>query len=160
MATNLVAPKSQLVHRLRHLQGICEDVQLRDWARVRNYHKIFMHRIEQGTATWGGSADLKANLKMRYIYMAQGDVLSKPSVRADGGAKGSKKAASSRRPLSSTQSAVAAASPCDVYNSEKGCQQPGSHDGLKHCCAHCGKVIGRIYNHGTVGCFKLHPLGR
>jgi hypothetical protein len=71
IATSLVAPRSQLVHRLKHLQEIMEDTQLRDWPRVRAYHKVFMHNIEQGTAQWAGCSDLKASLKMRYIYSAE-----------------------------------------------------------------------------------------
>jgi hypothetical protein len=86
---------------------------------------------------------------------------SKASVATDGGAKTSKRTMDARKPPSATQSAeAAAASPCNDFNSEKGCHLPASHVGLKRCCAHCKKVIGRIYNHSSVKCFKLHPAVR
>ena len=117
-----MAPKNWLIPRLKHLQEICEDVQLRDWVSVRNYHKICMHRIEQGTATWGGSADLKANLKMRYIYMAQGQAPTKSSVSTDVGPRSLRKTAPARKISSSKQfPSVAAVSPCEEFNVEKGC---------------------------------------
>jgi hypothetical protein len=158
IATSLIAPRSQLVHRFKHLQEIMEDVQLRDWPKVRAYHKVFMHHIEQGTAHWAGCSELKASLKMRYIYMAGEPTTSKDGSGVDGATKGRKKPPSTK-PGSTYKSTMEATVPCEDFNSPDGCQEKSSHDGLKHCCSHCKKAVKQIYNHSKQSCYWLKATG-
>jgi hypothetical protein len=113
--------------------------------RFKNVHKTFMHRIEHGMVTWGEPADLKAILKMHYIYKMQEQVPSISSVFTEGGPRSLRRQAPARKPSRSKQtSSAAAVTPCEVFNAVKGCHLGAFQHGLKHCCVQCNYAIGSV----------------
>jgi hypothetical protein len=163
IATSLVDKQANLVPRLNHLKEMVEDIQIRDWPRVKAYHKVFMQHIEQGTAVWGHSKDLKNNLKMRYIYMAPVIRASKsvnPDTPLDSPLKPKRpRKRGGKKAFTQDRADWEKATPCAAFNSSRGCAHDVSHEGHKHCCDFCKKTIHRIYNHSNQDCYKRQAQG-
>jgi hypothetical protein len=128
------------------------DIQLRDWQKVRSFHRIWMQLLEQGKVQWEGSQEQQNALKMRHLYLAASPKGSKsksasPTTKVAGKKRdrrtnGGKGGAGSNRRV------------CMAFNSSKGCDQKMTHGNFQHKCAYCLKKTGFSFNHAEPECTR------
>ena len=145
ITTALLAPPDELRPRLEHLEGLMADTQLRDWPKVRAFHRVWMQLIEQGRAQWRGSDRLRDTLKMRHVYMAG-------SPKAALAREGPTAATRKKTGRSGTRSPGKPLRPCTAFNSAKGCKQKPTHGSFKHCCSYCAEATGYHFKHAVMEC--------
>jgi hypothetical protein len=155
LGTALSAPREELIPRIKFLEALMADVQLRDWGKAKGFYRVWMQLVEQGKADWADSKEQQDILKMRHLYLAVSPKGKKGSPSSKVSFSKGNKGPGSSKPTGKGKKVC-----CMAWNSGKGkCDNKDSHGIYQHRCSYCAKRTGFYFKHPQWDCDRRKEDG-